>query len=288
MKTIILTDSCSDLPYEYIEKNQIEVTYLHFLLNGKDYPDDLGQSLPYQEFYAAVRQGAMPTTSQINAHSFVEIFTKHAQKGEPLIYIAFSSALSGTYNSAVAAKEMVLEDYPEAKISLVDSRSASLGLGLLVHYAVELRDQGQSSEEITNWLEANKLRLNHWFTVEDLHHLKRGGRVSGTAAFVGSMLDVKPVLNIDREGRLIPIAKVRGRNKSLKYLKDQLGERIEEAEKQVIFISHGDSLGDAEHLKEIILESYPVKEVVIGYVGPVIGAHSGPGTIALFFMGQER
>ncbi len=288
MKTVILTDSCSDLPYEYVEKHQIEVTYLHFHINEEDYPDDFGRSLPYQEFYKIVRQGAMPTTSQINAHSFVEIFTKHAQKGESVIYIAFSSALSGTYNSAVAAREMVLEDYPNAKIALVDSRSASLGLGLLVHYAVELRDQGQSFEEITNWLEANKLRLNHWFTVEDLHHLKRGGRVSGAAAFVGSMLDVKPVLNVDSEGRLIPVAKVRGRNKSLKYLKDQLGERIEEAEKQVIFISHGDSLEDAEHLKEIILESHPIKDVMLGYVGPVIGAHSGPGTIALFFMGKER
>ena len=288
MKTVILTDSCSDLPYEYVEKHQIEVTYLHFHINEEDYPDDFGRSLPYQEFYKIVRQGAMPTTSQINAHSFVEIFTKHAQKGESVIYIAFSSALSGTYNSAVAAREMVLEDYPDAKIALVDSRSASLGLGLLVHYAVELRDQGQSFEEITNWLEANKLRLNHWFTVEDLHHLKRGGRVSGAAAFVGSMLDVKPVLNVDSEGRLIPVAKVRGRNKSLKYLKDQLGERIEEAEKQVIFISHGDSLEDAEHLKEIILESHPIKDVMLGYVGPVIGAHSGPGTIALFFMGKER
>lgn len=288
MKTVILTDSCSDLPFDYVEQHQLKVVQLHFHVDGRDYPDDFGQALSYKDFYELVRKGAMPTTSQINAHSFVEIFQEYAQKGDALVYIAFSSALSGTYNSAITAREIVLEDYPQAKIAVVDSCSASLGLGLLVHYAIELRDQGISYEDLVTWLEENKLRLNHWFTVEDLHHLKRGGRVSGAAAFVGSMLDVKPVLHVDDEGRLIPVAKVRGRGKSLKYLKEQLTERIVDGENQAVFISHGDSLEDAEHLKEMILASHSVKEVMIGYVGPVIGAHSGPGTIALFFMGNNR
>lgn len=288
MIPVIITDSCSDLPLAFVEQHQLPIVNLMYHLNGQDYVDDFGKSHSFTEFYEAVRQGAMPTTSQVNVHTFVEMFRQYRDHPEGVIYIGFSSALSGTFNSAVAAREIILEENPDAKLAVIDSRSASLGLGMLVHYAVELAGQGAGYQEIVDWVENNKLKLNHWFTVEDLNHLKRGGRVSGAAAFVGSMLNVKPILNVDNEGRLIPQAKVRGRSKSLKYLKEQLDQRIVNPEEQVIFISHGDSLADAQSLKEMILADHPVKDVVIGYVGPVIGAHAGPGTIALFFMGEHR
>lgn len=288
MKPVIITDSCSDLPLAYVEEHQIPVVNLMYHLNGKDYVDDFGKSLSFTEFYNAVREGAMPTTSQVNVHTFVEIFNQYKDHPEGVIYIGFASALSGTFNSAVAARDLILEENPEAKIALIDSCCASLGQGMLVHYALELRNQGAGFQEIVDWVENNKRKLNHWFTVEDLNHLKRGGRVSGAAAFVGSMLNVKPVLNVDDEGRLIPKAKVRGRLKSLKYLKEQLDERIVNPRDQVVFISHGDSLADAQLLKEMIIADHPVKDVVVGHVGPVIGSHTGAGVIALFFMGDNR
>lgn len=288
MKPVIITDSCSDLPLAYVERHQLPTVSLMYHLNGRDYVDDFGKSCSFTDFYETVRKGAMPTTSQVNVHTFVEMFRQYRDHQAGVIYIGFSSALSGTFNSAVAAREIILEENPGMKLAVIDSRSASLGQGMLVHYALELAEQGAGFQEIVDWVENNKLKVNHWFTVEDLNHLKRGGRLSGAAALVGSMLNVKPVLNVDNEGRLIPQAKVRGRSKSIKYLKEQLDQRIVRPEEQVIFISHGDSLADAESLKEMILADYTVKDVVIGYVGPVIGAHSGPGTLALFFMGEQR
>lgn len=288
MRPVIITDSCSDLPLAYVEKHQLPIVNLMFHLNEKDYLDDLGKSLSLTDFYNTVRQGAMPTTSQVNVHTFVELFKQYKDHPGGVIYIGFSSALSGTFNSAVAARDIILEETPQAKIALINSCCASLGQGLLVHYALELREQGADFQAIVDWVENNKLKLNHWFTVEDLNHLKRGGRLSGTAAFVGTMLNVKPVLNVDDEGRLIPKAKVRGRAKSIKYLKEQLDERIVNPEEQVVFISHGDSPADAQMLKEMILADHPVKDVMIGYVGPVIGSHTGAGVLALFFMGDKR
>lgn len=288
MNPVVMTDSCSDLPWDYVERHRLPVVNLSYHFDGKDYLDDFGRSLSYQDFYQAVRQGAMPTTSQINVHTFVEVFREYAKQGKEVIYIGFSSALSGTYNSAVAAKEIVQAEYPQANIAVIDSRCASLGQGMLVYYALELRNQGAGFREIVQWVEEHKLKINHWFTVEDLNHLKRGGRLSGAAALMGTVLNVKPVLNVNDEGKLIPQAKVRGRAKSLKHLKEQLDERIVNPEEQVIFISHGDALGDAEALKEMILEDHQVKDIFISYIGPIIGSHSGPGTIALFFMGNSR
>lgn len=288
MKPVVMTDSCSDLPWDYVERHRLPVVNLSYHFDGKDYLDDFGRSLSYQDFYQAVRQGAMPTTSQVNVHTFVEVFKDYARQGAEVVYIGFSSALSGTYGSAVAAREIVLEEYPRAKIAVIDSRCASLGQGMLVYHALELREQGAGFQEIVRWVEEHKLKINHWFTVEDLNHLKRGGRLSGAAALMGTVLNVKPVLNVNDEGKLIPKAKVRGRAKSLKYLKEQLDQRIINPEEQVIFISHGDALADAEALKEMILEDHQVKDVFISYIGPIIGSHSGPGTIALFFMGNGR
>lgn len=288
METVIIMDSCTDLPLEYVESNNIPVLSLTCLFRGNEYPDDLGKTLSYKEFYEIVRKGEMPTTSQVNTYTFVEEFRKHVQEGKAIIYIGFSSALSGTVNSAMAARKAVLEEFENADITVIDSKSASLGYGLLVYYANEMLKKGVSKEEVINWVENNKLKLNHWFTVEDLFHLKRGGRVSSAAAIIGTMLDIKPVLHVDNEGRLIPITKVKGRKKSLRALAEKLKERIVSPEEQTIAISHGDCIEDVEYLKELILSDVKVKDVIVNYVGPVIGSHSGPGTVALFFFGNER
>lgn len=288
MKTVIIGDSCCDLPGTFIENSRIPVLNYMYLFQGKEYFDDFGVSMSHQDFYRGVRAGEMPTTSQVNVHIIEEIFQKYVEKDCAVIFVSFSSALSNTYNNAVIAGDRVREKYPKAVISVIDTKSASLGEGLLLHKAIEMGRQGADHAEIVSWIEEHKLMLNHWFTVEDLDHLKRGGRVSGAAAFVGTVLNIKPILHVDNEGRLVPVNKVRGRKKSIKSLADILVEKIIDPENQIIGISHGDSLEDALYLKGLILEQCPVKDVIISFVGPVIGAHSGPGTLALFFFGKER
>jgi DegV family protein with EDD domain len=288
METVLLIDSCTDLPRSYVEKNEIPVVSLVCNFMGQEYKDDFGKTLSYKEFYAAVRNGEMPSTSQVNVYVYTEIFKKYATEGKSVIYLGFSSALSGSLNSALLARDMICEEIENADITVIDSRSASLGEGLLAYNANEMLKAGASKDEVVSWLETNKLRMNHWFTVDDLGHLKRGGRVSGAAAFVGTLLDIKPILQIDDEGRLIPVSKVKGRKKSIKTLFEMLQENIVSPEEQVIAISHGDCIEDAEYLKEMILKEYKVKDVIINEVGPVIGSHSGPGTVALFFMGSKR
>jgi len=287
-KIIIFTDSCCDLPISFVEQNNIQVMHLRVNIKGKDIPDDLGVSISHKNFYSLIREGEMPTTSQANVSNFEESFRKFVKEGYSIIYIGFSSVLSGCVNSARLAKEVVMEEIKDADITIIDSKSASMGLGLIVYYATNMLNEGKNKEEIISWIEENKLKVNHWFTVDDLNHLKRGGRVSSTVAIVGTMLSIKPVMHVDNEGRLIPISKVKGRKKSIKSLQEKLKERIVNPEQQVIFISHGDCLEDAEHLREIILEEVNVKDVIINNVGPAVGSHSGPGTVALFFMGNDR
>lgn len=288
MKTVIMTNSCCDLPLSFVKENNIDVISLGINIDLKYYSDDLGQSINIKEFYDKLRSGIMPTTSQANAFSYEERFKKHVEEGKAVIYIGFSSALSGSVNSARIAMENVKDEYDKADITIIDSKSASLGLGLLVYKAVEMLKQGASKDEIVSWVEDNKLKLNHWFTVDDLNHLKRGGRVSGTVAAVGTLLGIKPVLHVDNEGRLVPVSKVKGRKKSIKVLQETIKERIVNPEEQVIFISHGDCLEEAEYLRRLITDEVKVKDVIINNVGPTIGTHSGPGTIALFFLGKER
>ncbi|MGG7212276.1 DegV family protein [Clostridium nigeriense] len=287
-KIIIFTDSCCDLPISFVEQNNIQVMHLRVNIKGKDIPDDLGVSISHKNFYNLIREGEMPTTSQANVSNFEESFRKFVKEGYSIIYIGFSSALSGCVNSARLAKEVVVEEIKDADITIIDSKSASMGLGLIVYYATNMLDEGKNKEEIISWIEENKLKINHWFTVDDLNHLKRGGRVSSTVAIVGTMLSIKPVMHVDNEGRLIPISKVKGRKKSIKALQEKLKERIVNPEQQVVFISHGDCLEDAEHLRALILEEVNVKDVIINNVGPAVGSHSGPGTVALFFIGNDR
>lgn len=288
MKTIIFTDSCCDLPRSFVEENNIQVMHLRVNIQGRDIPDDLGISIESKNFYDLIRQGEMPTTSQVNVNTFEDNFRKYIKEGYSIIYIGFSSALSGCVNSARIAKENIEEEISDADITVIDTKSASLGLGLIVYNAVNMLKAGKEKSEIVNWIEDNKLKVNHWFTVNDLYHLKRGGRLSGTVAAVGTILSIKPVMHIDDEGRLIPASKVKGRKKSIKVLKEILVDKIACPEEQTIFISHGDCIEDAEYLKELILNEVKVKEVIINNVGPVIGSHTGPGILALFFMGSNR
>lgn len=288
MKTIIFTDSCCDLPIKFVKENNIEVMELRVNLKGEDIPDDLGESINYKDFYKLIRNGEIPTTSQVNIGEFQEKFEKYVNEGYSIIYIGFSSALSGCINSARLAAENIKLDNKNADIRIIDSKSASMGLGLLVFYAAKMLKEGKSRDQIVNWIEENKLKVNHWFTVDDLNHLKRGGRISSSVAIVGTMLSIKPIMHVDNEGRLIPVSKVKGRKKSIKVLQEKIAEKIVNPEEQTIFISHGDCLEEAEHLKELITSEIKVKDVIINNIGPVIGSHAGPGTIALFFIGDSR
>lgn len=288
MKTVILADSCSDLPLEYIEKNNVVYIPFTYEIRGTEYSDDFGKTINYKDFYDELRKGDMSKTSQVNVHRYYEEFKKHISDGNSIIYVGFSSGLSGSINSANIAREQIIEEFKDADITVIDTRSASLGEGLLVYYAYEMLKKGHSKDDIVNWIEKNKLKLNHWFTVEDLNHLKRGGRISSAAAVVGTLLNIKPILHVDNEGRLIPVEKVKGRKKALKTLVEKLSEKIVNAEEQVIGISHADCIEDAEYVKALILEKYKVKDFIINNIGPVIGSHTGPGAVTLFFLGESR
>ena len=285
---VIMTDINADLPEEYIREHGLEVLSLSYMIDGETY--DRNHPLEVGEFYKRMRNGSMPTTSQVNPDQAKKAFTACLKQGKDVLYIAFSSALSGTYNSGRIAAEEIKEEglFPDRKLVVLDSLSASLGQGLLVHKAVQLKEAGKSLEETVSWVEENKLNLCHIFTVDDLFHLHRGGRVSKATAVLGTMINIKPILHVDEEGRLTPIGKVRGRRKSLSALADRMGEQIKGFENPEVFISHGDCLEDAEYVEKLVRERFGVENFVINHVGPTIGAHSGPGPMALFFMGNQR
>lgn len=288
MDIVIITDSSCDLPLDYIRDAKVSFLGLVSNFKGNDYVEDFGQTLSYKAFYDGVRNGEMPTTSQINSYRFFEAFEKHVKENKSIIYLAFSSALSGTYNSSLIAKSEILEKYPDADITIIDTRSASLGVGLIVYHAYEMLNNGCSKDEIIAWVEDNKLKVNHFFTVDDLNHLKRGGRISPTSAFVGTILDIKPILYVNDLGELIPFTKVKGRKKSIRTLFDNFKDRVVNPEDQIIFISHGDCLDDALFLKSLIEREFKVKGFKINFVGQAIGSHSGPGILTLFFIGNNR
>ena len=286
---VVLTDSCCDLPPRLAEELEVVVQPLTVEIEGKRYHNYLdGREIAPAEFYAKLRAGAPATTSAVNVGEFTDTMEPLLQQGRDVLVLAFSSALSTTCNSARIAAEDLMQKYPDRKVAVVDTLAASMGQGLLVYLAVQQKRAGKSLEEVRDWVEENKLHLCHWFTVDDLNHLKRGGRVSATTALLGTMLSIKPVLHVDDEGRLINMAKARGRQASLKAVVDKMAETAIDPGQQVVFISHGDCLEDAETVAGMVKERFGVQEVVISYVGPVIGSHSGPGTMALFFLGSRR
>lgn len=284
---MLSTSSTTDLPKWYIEQNNLLFFSFSFDMEGKEYRDNFGEDMPVKDFYANLRTGTNSTTSMINRAAFEAGFIPYLEKGVDILHIEFSSALSGSYQNAQAAAEELNGKYP-GKLTVIDSLCASLGQGLLVDYAVQMKKAGKSLQEVAEWVEANKKNIIHWFTVDDLNHLRRGGRISKASAFFGTMLQIKPVLDVDDAGRLIPHFKVKGRKKSILEMFNRMKEDIKDPDGQTVFISHGDCLEDAEALKAMILEHFNIDNVLINYVGPVIGAHSGPGTLALFYMGKQR
>ena len=284
----ITTDNTADLPYSFYKEHDIDFLFVPYTLEDKQYT--LENELPVAEFYDRMRNGSMPTTSQYNAEDAAGLWEPYLKQGVDILHIAFSSGLSGSYNSARLAAEDMREKYPERKITVVDSLSASLGEGLLVWYAAKLKKEGKTMEELTSWLEENKLHLCHVFTVNDLFHLYRGGRVSKATAILGTMINIKPMLHVDNEGHLISLSKVRGRKHSIIKLADMMDERIGSYKDKnpIMMISHGDCADEAENLKQEVLKRYPGTEILINHVGATIGAHSGPGTMALFFLGDFR
>ena len=286
----LVTDNTADLPVEYLKENNVDYIVLSYILDGVAYGKE--KELDWKEFYAMMRDGKLPTTSQVNPDEAKRFFEESIKENKEILYLAFSSGLSGSYNSGRIAAEEIMEEHSDVKIVVVDSRCASLGEGLLVHKAIKMRDEGKTLEETAQWLNDHIKNLVHVFTVDDLFHLYRGGRVSKTAAVFGTLASIKPKLHVDDDGHLILIGKVRGRKKSLNALVDYMGEKMgsweQENKDDYVFISHGDALEDAEYVRDQIKERFGMEHFLINNIGPTIGAHAGPGTIALFFMGESR
>ena len=282
----IVADSCCDFPEKMYEELNLDYVRLTVNFNGKAYNSYKEKWL--QDMYAGLRKGATTQTSAVNPEGWKAVIEPVLQNGLDALVMAFSSGLSTTYQSAYIAAQELMEVYPDRKVLVVDTLCASLGQGLLVYYACKQRDAGLSLEELHKWCEETKLHLCHWFTVDDLMYLKRGGRVSAATALVGTMLQIKPVLHVDDEGHLINVGKVRGRKASVEALAKKMGETALPGKNDTVFICHGDCIEDAEYLGKLVKESYGVKEVFIYYTGAVIGSHSGPGTLALFYLGEHR
>lgn len=284
----ILTDSASDLPASYLETHGVHCIPLGFTMDGVTYEGEDGEHMDVKEFYRRLRGGAMPKTFQVTPAQAEPHIEELLKKGRDVLIVAFSSGLSGTYQSYVTAAETLKDGYPDRKIVVVDSLCASLGEGLFVDYVVKKADSGASIEETAAYAEEIRPRLCHWFTVENLYHLKRGGRVSATTAFVGTLLKIKPVLHVDGEGHLINVGKAVGRKKSISALVDHMQELATLGEEDPIFISHGDCPGDVEYLISLVKEKFGEREIFVNEIGSVIGTHSGAGTLAIFFLGTHR
>ncbi|MCF0132908.1 MAG: DegV family protein [Blautia sp.] len=285
---IITTDDNSDLPESFFQEHGVGCAYFSYYIDGAHYT--VGNFLPVKEFYDRVRNGALPTTAQVNPEDVKELMEPILKEGKDVLHIAFSSGLSGGYNSSRIAAEELREKYPDRKIYVIDSLCASLGQGLLVYYAQMKKEAGEDIDSVAEWVEEHKLNMIHVFTVDDLNHLYRGGRVSKATAVFGGMLSIKPLLHVDGEGHLIAIGKSRGRRKSLQDLVHLMDEKVGSypSSCDTIFISHGDSEEDARYVAGLIKEKYDIKVELINTIGATIGSHAGPGTIALFFMGETR
>ena len=283
---VITTDSTVDLPKDFLEEKGVTVLALSYILDGVTYQDMDG--LSGKEFFDKIRNGSLPTTSQVNPEEARAVFEEIVKEGKDILHIAFSSGLSGTYNSCRIAGEELMEDYPGARVVVIDSLCASMGEGLLLYKALELKEQGKSLEEIAAWVEENKLHICHNVTVDDLFHLHRGGRVSKATAVLGTMVKIKPIIHMDNEGKLMVIGKERGRKKSIVNLVDRMEKQMGDYDNSVWMSTQGDCEEDALYLKSLLEERFGIKQVIIHGIGSVIGSHTGPGVLAVFFMGNER
>lgn len=287
---VIITETTADLPASYIEENGLVIAPLYYQIGETVYGEE--KHLEPKEFFDAMRNGAAPTTSASNPDTLRKRYIEIIESGKDILHLAFSSGLSCSYNNASFVANDLADEYPDAKITVIDTLCASMGQGLIVNSAVQMKKQGKSLDEIAEWIEAKKLNLCHQFTVDDLIYLYRGGRLKKSSAVLGTIINIKPVLHVDNEGHLIPLAKVRGRKKSLNALVDNMVAALEgydyDVENEWVYISHGDCIEDAEYVKAQIEERIGVKNILIADLSPTIGSHSGPGTVALFHYGKER
>lgn len=284
--------STADMPKSFFEERNVAYVCFHFNMDGKDYPDDLGESMPFPEFYKRIEEGAQPTTSQVNVDEFTNFFEPFLKEGKDILHVSLSSGLSGSFNSASIAARDLMEKYPARTIKVVDSLGASSGFGVLMTYLADLKDEGKSLTEVYDWAEKNKLRVHHWFFSTDLTSYKRGGRISATSAMVGTLLGICPLLNMDNEGHLIPRKKIRTKKKVIEELVNMMKEHVEDGPdyKGYCYISNSACEEDAEKVRDLV-EAYCPNlkgKVLINSIGTVIGSHTGPGTVALFFLGDER
>lgn len=283
---VIVSDSTVDLPKEYLQSKQVPIISLSYIMDGVTYEEMDG--LSHKEFFEKLRAGSLPTTSQINQEQAREALEPFAKEGKDILYIGFSSGLSGSYNSVRMAAEDLKEEYPDINIITIDSLCACMGEGLLLYKALELKEHGMSMEEIAKWVEANKLHICHNVTVDDLNHLHRGGRISKTTAVVGSMIKIKPIIHMSDEGKLVVIGKERGRKKSLVSIVDRMEKQMRGYDNDIVMITHGDCIEDAEFVKKQVEERFGIHNVMINGIGSVIGSHTGAGVVAVFFMGDKR
>lgn len=283
---IIATDSTVDLPKAFLEENHVLTISLSYVMDGVTYKDLDG--LSHEEFFEKITNGSLPTTSQINPEEARKALEPVVKEGKEILYLGFSSGLSGSYNSVRMAAEDLMEDYPETKIVTIDSLCASMGEGLLLYKTLQLKEQGKNLDEIAEWVEANKLHICHNVTVDDLNHLHWGGRISKTTAVLGTMVKIKPIIHMDNEGKLVVIGKERGRKKSLLTLLDKMEKQMQGYENDVVMITHGDCIEDAKYVEEQIRERFGIENIIVNGIGSVIGSHTGAGVVAVFFMGSER
>lgn len=283
---VIVSDSTVDLPKEYLQSKQVPIISLSYIMDGVTYEEMDG--LSHKEFFEKLRAGSLPTTSQINPEQAREALEPFAKEGKDILYIGFSSGLSGSYNSVRMAAEDLKEEYPDINIIAIDSLCACMGEGLLLYKALELKEHGMSMEEIAKWVEANKLHICHNVTVDDLNHLHRGGRISKTTAVVGSMIKIKPIIHMSDEGKLVVIGKERGRKKSLVSIVDRMEKQMQGYDNDIVMITHGDCIEDTEFVKKQVEERFGIHNVMINGIGSVIGSHTGAGVVAVFFMGDKR
>ena len=289
MSYVIVSDSAGNLPDEIIEKYNIEIVSLSYTMGGVERKAYIkGVKSDLKEFYEKLRNKEDSKTSLVPPEEFEKIFENIAKEGKDILYLGFTSGLSGTYQSSVIAADLVREKYPDVRIVTVDTLCASIGEGLIVYYAALMKEEGKSIDEIVSWIEENRLKLCHWFTVDDLFFLKRGGRVSTTTAIAGTVLGIKPILKVDNDGKLATVGKVRGRKQAINHLVEQFEKNVVDADNQIIGVVHGDCQDDADYLISEIKKRCKAKTYVCNYLDYVIGSHAGPGTLALFFLGEER